>query len=738
MPKVKTYPVMGMSCAACAASVEKALNDSDGVAKAEVNYANASVLIEFEKPDLQVLDLKATLNGIGYDLIVEEDEDVAMEEAEQQHSRAFDMLIRQTVGAALLTVPLMIISMIFPGLPYANWIMMALALPVVAVFGRRFFKSAFNQLKHKTTNMDTLVALSTGIAFMFSFFNTVYPQFWLSRGLEAHVYYEASAAIVTFILLGKLLEEKAKSNTSSALKKLMGLQPKQVVRVYEDGSEETVAVKSVRVGDILLVMPGDKIPVDGRVVKGDSFVDESMISGEPTPVQKLAEDQVFAGTINQKGSFRFEAEKVGSETVLAHIIAMVKKAQGTKAPVQNLVDKVAAIFVPAILVISIATFLVWYFSGVDQAFSYALLAAITVLVIACPCALGLATPTAIMVGVGKGAEYNILVKDAESLEQAHKVNALVLDKTGTITEGAPQVVGTKWMTSDENIQSILRGIESQSSHPLAESIVESFDVNVKRKEPSSIENIPGRGIVGIVDGVSYYAGSKALIEDLSIETMENLEEVVDEWEQNAYTVVSFADVNRILGILAISDPVKGTSKEAISKLHQKGIEVYMLTGDNEQTAKAVASQVGINHFRSQVMPSDKASFVKELQQQGRRVAMVGDGINDAEALAQADISIAMGKGSDIAIDVAQMTLITSDLMAIPKAFVLSKQTVNAVKQNLFWAFIYNLIGIPIAAGVLYTYNGFLLNPMIAAGAMAFSSVSVVLNSLRVKWKSLDR
>lgn len=736
MTKVKTYPVTGMSCAACATSVEKALNGAEGVAKAEVNYANSSVLIEFEKPNFQALSLKATLNGIGYDLIVEDDEEVAMEEAEQQHAVELKKLIRQTISAAILTVPVMIISMLLPELPYANWIMMVLSIPVVAVFGGRFYKSAFNQLKHRTTNMDTLVALSTGIAFLFSFFNTIYPQFWLSRGLEAHVYYEASAAIVTFILFGKLLEEKAKSNTSSALKKLMGLQPKQVVRIGTDGNENVIAIKDVKVGDILLVKPGDKIPVDGKVTSGNSFVDESMISGEPIPVQKQQGDEVFAGTINQKGSFQFEAEKVGGETVLAHIIQMVKQAQGTKAPVQNLVDKVAAVFVPTVLIISVITFMIWYFSGADQAFSHALLAAVTVLVIACPCALGLATPTAIMVGVGKGAENNILVKDAESLERAHLVDALVLDKTGTITEGAPQVVDSKWTVDGEQNKPILKGIEAQSGHPLADAIVASLGNDININQPTSVENIPGRGIIGIIDDSSYYVGSRALMNDLSINVSSDFETSIKEWQQKAYSVVFFSTTNKLLGALAISDPIKETSKNAISSLKQKGVEVYMLTGDNEQTGKAVSTQVGVDHFKAQVMPSEKAEFVKQLQSKGNVVAMVGDGINDAEALASADISIAMGKGSDIAIDVAKMTLITSDLMAIPKALMLSQQTVNAVKQNLFWAFIYNIIGIPIAAGVLYMYNGFLLNPMIAAGAMAFSSVSVVLNSLRVKWKPL--
>jgi P-type Cu2+ transporter len=735
--KTKIFPVTGMSCAACAVSVESALNDAVGVTKAEVNYANSSVKIEFEKLEVDAIDLKATLNGLGYDMIVEDDEELAQEEAQIQRASDLKLLTIHTIGAACLTVPVMIIGMFLPSLPFANWIMMALTLPVVVIFGKRFFVSAVNQLKHKTTNMDTLVALSTGIAFLFSLFNTIYPSFWSSQGLEAHVYYEASAAIITFILLGKLLEEKAKSNTSSAIKKLIGLQPKEVTKVLEDGSEIVISIKDVVVGDVLLVKPGDKIPVDGILVSGLSNVDESMISGEPVAVQKKTLDQVYAGTINQEGSFHFKADKVGRETVLAHIIKMVQEAQGTKAPVQNLVDKIAAVFVPAVLGLAVITFIVWIMVGGDQAFSHALLAAVTVLVIACPCALGLATPTAIMVGVGKGAENNILVKDAESLERAHLINILVLDKTGTITEGSPSVVDEKWLLDDDSLKTILAAIESQSGHPLANAIVAKYDPFLQgNKELYKIENLPGKGLIACIDDQSYVVGNKALMEEHSIVLDESLVSIVSDWQNEAKTIVYFANTSQLIGVLAISDPIKESSYRAIETLQDKGVDVRMLTGDNEQTAKAVAKQLGIEHYKAEVLPSQKAEYIKDLQSNGIIVAMVGDGINDAEALAFADISIAMGKGSDIAIDVAKMTLISSDLMTIPKALVLSKQTVNAVKQNLFWAFIYNLIGIPIAAGVLYAFNGFLLNPMIAAAAMAFSSVSVVLNSLRVKWKPL--
>ncbi len=735
--KIKTFPVTGISCAACAASVETALNGAEGVAKAEVNYANSSVKIEFEQLDTKSESLKNTLNSLGYDMIITDDEEEAREEAEVQHASELKQLTQHTIGAALFTVPIMVIGMFLPNLPFANWIMMALSIPVLVVFGKRFFVSAIGQLKLKTTNMDTLVALSTGIAFIFSLFNTAYPQFWLDQGLEAHVYFEASAAIITFILLGKLLEEKAKSNTSSAIKKLIGLQPKEVVRIAVDGTEETVSIKDVNVGDVILVKPGDKIAVDGTLVSGSTNIDESMISGEPIPAQKSNGDNVFAGTINQSGSFQFKADKVGSETILAHIIKMVQEAQGSKAPVQALVDKVAAIFVPAVLVLAIITFAVWMFFGGEQAFSHALLAAVTVLVIACPCALGLATPTAIMVGVGKGADNNILVKDAESLERAHLINTLVLDKTGTITEGAPSVVQEKWETEDDNFKAILNSIEAQSGHPLASAITAKYgSYKVEEKDNISIEDLPGKGIMASHKEAVYFIGNKKLMDESNIKVSPELDKNAAQWQNEANTVVYFASNKGILGVFAIADPIKASSKEAVKVLQEKDIEVIMLTGDNEQTAKAVAEQVGIAQYRAQVMPSDKASFIKELQSQNKIVAMVGDGINDAEALALADISIAMGKGSDIAIDVAKMTLISSDLMTIPKALALSKQTVNAVKQNLFWAFIYNLIGIPIAAGVLYSFNGFLLNPMIAAAAMAFSSVSVVLNSLRVKWKPL--
>jgi len=625
--------------------------------------------------------------------------------------------------------------MFFMEMPYGNWISMLLAAPVVFYFGRNYFTNAWKQAKHGKSNMDTLVALSTGIAFAFSAFNTFNPEFWHSRGIHAHVYFEAAAVIIAFISLGKLLEERAKSSTSSAIRKLMGLQPK-TVRVIENGIEKEIPTSSVKVGQTILIRPGEKIPVDGVIESGSSYVDESMISGEPVPVEKVKDASVFAGTVNQKGSFQFVANKVGSDTVLAQIIKMVQQAQGSKAPVQKLADKVAGIFVPVVIGISILTFIVWMIWGGDDAFTHALLSSITVLVIACPCALGLATPTAIMVGVGKGAENNILIKDAESLELAHKVNAVILDKTGTITEGKPQVTQLLWNATENSVDyltQVLYAIEIKSEHPLAEAVVNHLKSdNHKSLDLEFFESITGQGVKSVVEGEGYFVGNKKLISANGIQVSEDLENKANELRHNANTVIYFTNSKHALAVLAIADKVKATSKSAIHALQAKGIEVYMLTGDNEQTAAAVARQVGLKHFKAEVMPSEKAEFTKQLQSEGKVVAMVGDGINDSHALAQADVSIAMGKGSDIAMDVAKMTLITSDLQSIPKALKLSTKTVLGIRQNLFWAFIYNMIGIPLAAGILFPINGFLLDPMIAGGAMALSSVSVVMNSLRLR------
>lgn len=726
-----TFPVLEMTCAACAVSVESMLQATAGVKQAAVNYANQSAQVEFDPQVTNPQELQKSVQSIGYDLVINTEDPQAIQEAAQR--KQVEVIQWRTIGSAILSIPIVILGMFFMDFPFGNYIAMVLAAPVVFYFGGGFFVHAWKQARFGKANMDTLVALSTGIAFLFSVFNTLFPEYWHNQGLHAHVYYEAAAVVITFISLGKLLEERAKSSTSSAIKKLMGLQPK-TVRVIRAGVETELPIAAVTVGDIIVVRPGEKIPVDGQVVTGTSFVDESMISGEPVPVEKRQDDKVFAGTINQKGGFEFAAQKVGADTLLAQIIRMVQQAQGSKAPVQKLVDKIAGIFVPIVIGISILTFVLWMLLGGEQAFTHALLASITVLVIACPCALGLATPTAIMVGVGKGADNNILIKDAESLELAHKVNAIILDKTGTITEGRPQVTNIAWREGLENIdyhKQILFAIENKSEHPLAEAVAGYL------KETSNLIvqefiSITGKGVSARVGNEQYYVGNRLLLEENGIMGFTELDTLAETWSTQASTVIWFSDARKVLAAISITDKIKASSKVAIETLQKMDIEVYILTGDNKETAAAVAKQVGVKHFKAQVLPADKADFVKQLQAAGKVVAMVGDGINDSQALAQADVSIAMGKGSDIAMETAKMTLITSDLQTIPKALHLSTKTVQGIRQNLFWAFIYNVIGIPIAAGILYPINGFLLDPMIAGAAMALSSVSVVSNSLRLK------
>ena len=496
-----------------------------------------------------------------------------------------------------------------------------------------------------------------------------------------------------------------------------------------------IPVEKLNISDVVVVKPGEKIAVDGVVIEGNSYVDESMLTGEPLPVLKIINEKVFAGTINQKGSFHFRAEKVGSETMLAQIIKMVQDAQGSKAPVQKLVDKIAGIFVPVVMILALITFSLWVIFGGESGISQGLLALITVLVIACPCALGLATPTAIMVGVGRGAENGILIKDAESLELAKNVNAVVLDKTGTITEGKPVVTEILWLNEDKSEKEILFSIEKKSEHPLAEAVVNYFQ-NMKEIPLLNFESITGKGATANANDKTFLVGNKKLLDENNIEFAGTLLQKANTWSNEANTVIWFADHTKALAVIAIADKIKETSAEAVRKLQKSGIEVYMLTGDNETTAKAIAASAGIQHYKAEVLPAQKAEFIKQLQLNGKVVAMAGDGINDSTALAQADVSIAMGKGSDIAMDVAKMTIISSDLNKIPMAIKLSRQTVKTIRQNLFWAFVYNLIGIPIAAGILYPINGFMLNPMIAGAAMAMSSVSVVTNSLRLKWKKL--
>lgn len=727
-----TIAVLEMSCASCAGSVEDIVKIQPGVVSASVNYGTGNLVVEYLPNMTDLYKLQKAVQGAGYDLLIEQ-ESSQQDTLEAIHEKKLKTLKSKTIWAVILSLPVFFIGMFFMDIPYANVIMWVFSTPVVLWLGRDFFINAWKQAKHRSANMDTLVALSTGIAYFFSVFNMFFAEFWIQRGLEAHVYFEAASVIIAFILLGKLLEERAKGNTSTAIKKLMGLQPKTVTVRKPDGSEHTTAIEQVNVGDIILVKPGEKIAVDGMVTLGSSYVDESMISGEPVAVSKKENDKVYAGTINQKGSFQFKAQKVGKQTMLAQIIKTVQDAQGSKAPVQKLVDKIAGVFVPVVIGIAIFTFILWIILGGEHGLVHGLMAAVTVLVIACPCALGLATPTAIMVGVGKGAENGILIKDAESLERSKGINAIILDKTGTITEGKPKLTDIQWLDNNDTAKTVLLSIEKQSEHPLADAVVKylSKESNV---EISNFESVTGKGVQADYNNQTYYAGNKKLMSENNINIKEELQRYADLWGKDSKTVIWFSDSTQALAVIAIADQIKDTSVQAIKGLQDMGVELYMLTGDNGATAKAIAHQTGIKHYKAEVLPHQKADFVKELQGQGKVVAMVGDGINDSTALATADVSIAMGKGSDIAMDVAKMTIISSDLTKIEQAIRLSKQTVATIKQNLFWAFIYNIIGIPIAAGLLYPINGFLLNPMIAGAAMAMSSVSVVSNSLRLKWR----
>ena len=723
--ETKVLPVLEMSCAVCAGNVESTVQALSGVEKASVNFAAGTLTVTYNPSVITLEVMQAAVQAAGYDLIVEAEDPVAMQE--EKARMHYKILRRNTIGAWTLSIPLALLGMVFMHVPFGNWIMMVLALAIMIFFGRSFYVNGVRHALKGKANMDTLVALSTSIAFLFSLFNTLCPGFWLGKGLEPHVYYEASGVIIAFVLLGKLMEERAKNSTSSAIKGLMGLQPK-TARLVTDGREEEVPISNLQVGNVVSVRPGEKIPVDGTLLQGSSSVDESMLSGEPIPVEKNAGDRVLAGTINQKGAFTMEATSVGGTTVLAQIVQMVQSAQGSKAPVQRIVDKISGIFVPVVVLLSFLTFVCWLVIGGESYFSYALLSAVSVLVIACPCALGLATPTALMVGMGKGAEQHILIKDAFALENLCKVDTVVLDKTGTLTEGVPVVTDSYWI-SDDNIRylDVLYTAEQKSEHPLASAILCWLEESgAKVCEAENFESLTGRGVRIQVEGVTYWAGSQGLLDIFQAGIPEKVRKQIGQWQEDGQSVVFYGQETRLLAVLAISDRIKPTSAEAVKELKKQGIEVHLLTGDGVRTAERVAATLDIGYYKAEVMPNDKEEYIISLQQQGKKVAMVGDGINDSQALARADVSIAMGKGTDIAMDVAMVTLITSDLLLLPGAIRLSKQTVRLIYQNLFWAFIYNVIGIPLAAGVLFPINGLLLNPMLASAAMAVSYTHLTL------------
>lgn len=739
----RSYPVSNLSCANCAIGVEKKLNQQKGVKSANVNFASSIAMVEYDPALTDPEKLRDAVRSIGYDMIVEGDEEDLLVKQERESENKYRRIKRNTIFAWVFSLFIMAISMSHLH-GWFDYLQLALAIPVIGIFGRDFYIRGWKHAVNRNPNMDTLVALSTAIAFIFSLFTTFYPSFWEQRGMDVMLYYEASTMIIAFVLLGKLLEERAKGKSSSAIRNLMGLQPNEatVVLKSDDGTlvYEIKKLADLKVANLILVKPGERIAVDGIVTEGESFVDESAINGESVASEKRAGDKVVSGSINMSGSIIFMAEKVGKDTVLSQIIKVVRESQASKAPVQRIVDKVAAVFVPIVAVASLLTFVLWITIGGVEVFSMALVSAISVLVIACPCAMGLATPTALMVGIGKAAQNHILIKDATAIEQMRRVDTVVLDKTGTITTGKPAVTDWIWMddsqsdnidgyTKDE-FRSAIASMEMRSEHPLAYAIV-NFLEKEKILPTNNLESFvttAGHGVSAYYKGKNLWAGNNRLaLERCGEDYISKKESFKNEGKSILFMGVD----NRCVAIAAIADTVKESSIEAIRELKRLGIDIHMLTGDNESVASNVAKNTGILHYLSGVLPAEKQEYVKTLQQQGRVVAMVGDGINDSQALSVADVGIAMGKGTDIAMDVAMMTLITSDLRLLPAAFAISKRTVKLIHQNLFWAFFYNVVGIPIAAGLLYPFTGIMLNPMIAAAAMAFSSVSVVLNSLRL-------
>ncbi|ABN53069.1 MAG TPA: copper-translocating P-type ATPase [Hungateiclostridium thermocellum] len=725
MAKVE-LKISGMSCAACSARIEKRLNKVAGVAKASVNLATERANIEYDADKVKTDDLIKIVDDLGYK--AERIENISKDREKEQREKEIKKLKAELIASAILSSPL-ILAMVFMltgiDVPFLHneYFQLVIATPVQFIIGLRFYRNAYHAIKARSANMDVLIAMGTSAAYFFSVYNAFFAH-PVEMGMMKELYFEASSTIITLILLGKYLEAVAKGKTSEAIKKLMGLQAK-TARVVRNGVEEDIPVEEVQVGDIIVVRPGEKIPVDGRIIEGNSSVDESMLTGESLPVEKKVGDFVTGATINKFGTFKFEATKVGKDTVLSQIIKMVEDAQGSKAPIQKIADRVSGIFVPAVIGIAVVTFAAWYLATGEL--NSAIVNAVSVLVIACPCALGLATPTAIMVGTGKGAEKGILIKGGEHLEMAYKLNSVVLDKTGTITKGKPEVTDIIPLGSMEKneIVKLSAVAEKASEHPLGVAIYEKGKSEFGAiPDPAKFEAIPGRGVAAVFDDKNIYIGTRKLMKEKGLD-ISKIESDIAKLEDEGKTAMLMAVDDRVEAILAVADTVKEHSGEAIEQLLKMGIDVYMITGDNERTAKAIAKQVGITNVLAEVLPENKAEEVEKLKKQGRIVGMVGDGINDAPALATADIGMAIGTGTDVAMEAADITLMRGDLRAIPTAIKLSRRTMRKIKQNLFWAFIYNIIGIPFAAFGL-------LSPIIAGAAMAFSSVSVVTNSLSLK------
>jgi P-type Cu2+ transporter len=737
------FPVTGMSCASCAVRVEKTLKGTKGVEAAAVNLADGSALVKYDPATTSPLELRKVVKEAGYDLLIpaqdaasgsDADEDLAARADAARQAYKRNLKVRM-IWALSLSVPLVLIGM--SGLtrawvPYLSWI---LATPVVLVLGRSFFIHAWQQARHRSAGMDTLVAISTGFAYVYSVFNTLFPSYFLSHALPADVYFEAASVVIAFILLGKWLEAKATGVASDSIRKLMGLQPETVLVELADGQTRESSIREVLEGDRILVRPGERIAVDGIVLSGDTYLDESMLSGEPLAVVKAPGDLVYAGTLNQQNPFRMRADKVGKDTVLSGIIRRVRQAQGSKAPVQEWVDKIAAIFVPIVLGIALLTFITWWWLGGPSGLAHGLLCFITVLVIACPCALGLATPTALMVGIGKGADLGIFIKDASSLERLREVTDLILDKTGTITQGRASVREWCWYSpATIQTEAILYSLERASGHPLAQAICSALEEG--RSLPlmplEDLTSVVGKGVEGRFVRTPYRVGHSRWLKELGIPFSDEQDRWQASSEAQGETVVFFTKGMDVLVGIALKDPLREGTNAVIADITRRGVQVHLLTGDNEAAAARVASEAGIGLVKGAMLPQDKAAYIRALQARGRMVAMAGDGINDAEALAVADVSIAMGSGTDIAMDVAGMTLVKAHPDRIPLAMDLSSDTFKAIRQNLGFASVYNLIGIPIAAGALYPAWGLLLHPMIAGAAMALSSVTVVTNSLRLR------
>ncbi|UCE65015.1 MAG: copper-translocating P-type ATPase [Candidatus Zixiibacteriota bacterium] len=735
VPLQKTeIKISGMSCASCVASIEKWLLDMDGVFDASVNLGAETAYVT-HIPDVKFEDLKVVIESAGYKVVsppVEETEDFEKKSLDQFYSA----LKLRFVASAILTALVLIFAMT-PILPtgISRYAQLIVTIPIVFWTGSRFYIGFIKGLRHKTADMNTLVAVGTGSAFVYSVVATFFPALFESAGRAADVYYDTAAVIITLILLGRTLEARAKSHTSDAVRKLAGLQAK-TARVIRDGKEIDIDIKDVVVGDIVIVRPGEKIPVDGEIIDGFSAIDESMLTGESIPVDKKAGDKIIGATINKTGSFKFKATRIGKDTALAQIIQMVKQAQGSKAPVQRLADRIAGIFVPIVIGIAVITFIIWFFAGPEPALTIALLNFVSVMIIACPCALGLATPTAVMVGTGLGAEHGILIKGGEVLEKARQIDTVVFDKTGTLTRGIPEVTDIVATDNfDENkLLYYASSLEKRSEHPLGMAVVKiAEEKNIKLAEPENFLALEGKGISGRVNNNRVLLGKIGFMTEKEID-LSGIGQKAEEFAENGNTVMILAVDNKAAGIIAVADTLKDEAPGIIDQLNKNRILPVMITGDNSRTAKAIAGKVGITEVVAEVLPQEKAERVKQLQSEGKKVAMVGDGINDAVALAQADIGIAIGTGTDVALEASDITLVGGDLAGVPRAIRLSRKTLATIKWNLFWAFIYNIIGIPIAAGILYPAFGTagFLSPMIASGAMAFSSVFVVTNSLRLK------